>query len=40
LGAWYHPPGIPPPLDGSGPYRYEPRQDVDPMPDYENMLTD
>ena len=25
---------------GSGPYTYEPCDDVDPTPDYENVLTD
>ena len=34
LGAWHDPP------DGSGPYTSEPCEDVDPMPDYENVLTD
>jgi hypothetical protein len=36
VGAWHDPP----PPDGSGPYTYEPCEDVDPMPDYENVLTD
>ena len=40
LGAWHDPPPRPPPTDGSGPYTYEPCEDVDPMPDYENVLTD
>ena len=40
LGAWHDPPPRPPPPDGSGPYTYEPCEDVDPMPDYENVLTD
>ena len=40
LGAWHDPPPRPPPPDGSGPYTYEPCLDVDPMPDYENVLTD
>ena len=40
LGAWHDPPaGLPPP-GASGPYTYEPCDDVDPMPDYENVLTD
>jgi len=39
LGAWHDPPPTPPPPDGSGPYTYEPCEDVDPMPDYENVLT-
>ena len=33
------PPGVPRP-DGSGPYTYEPCEDVGPTPDYENVLTD
>ena len=40
LGSWHDPPPRPPPLDSSGPYTYEPCEDVDPMPDYENVLTD
>ena len=40
LGAWHDPPPRPLPPDGSGPYTYEPCDDVDPMPDYENVLTD
>jgi len=50
LGAWHDPPacrslgpgrpaGLPPP-GAPGPYTYEPCDDVDPMPDYENVLTD
>jgi hypothetical protein len=50
LGAWHDPPaclpqprrrqtGLPPP-SATGPYTYEPCRDVDPMPDYENVLTD
>ena len=40
LGAWHDPPaGLPPP-GASGPYTYEPCDDVDPSPDYENVLTD
>jgi hypothetical protein len=50
LGAWHDPPaclpqprrrqaGLPPP-GSSGPYTYEPCDDVDPSPDYENVLTD
>jgi hypothetical protein len=44
------PPGLPqasaqagrpgPPQAPQGPYTYEPCGDVDPMPDYENVLTD
>ena len=40
LGALHDPPPRPPPPDGSSPYIYEPCLDVDPMPDYENVLTD
>ena len=40
LGAWHDPPARPPPLDGSGLYTYEPCDDADPMPDYENVLAD
>ena len=32
--------GRPPPGRVSGPWTREPCQDVDPMPDYENVLTD
>lgn len=40
LGAWHDPPPRPPPQRVPGPYTYEPCDDVDPMPDYENVLTD
>jgi Putative transposase len=40
LGAWHDPPPRPPPNGPPGPYTYEPCDDVDPMPDYENVLTD
>ena len=40
LGAWHDPPPRPPPQDLPGPYTYEPCDDVDPAPDYENVLTD
>jgi hypothetical protein len=40
LGAWHDPPPRPPPPGTLGPYSYEPCGDVDPMPDYENVLTD
>ena len=50
LGAWHDPPACrglgegrpprPPPNGLLGPYTYEPCDDVDPMPDYENVLTD
>ena len=34
------PPPRPPPQGLPGPYTYEPCDDVDPAPDYENVLTD
>ena len=40
LGAWHDPPASPPTHCPPGPYTYEPCDDVDPMPDYENVLTD
>lgn len=40
LGGWHDPPTRPPPAAVLGPYTYEPCEDVDPMPDYENVLTD
>jgi hypothetical protein len=40
LGAWHDPPPRPPPQGVRGPYTYEPCDDVDPTPDYENVLTD
>ncbi|HPC62329.1 MAG TPA: transposase [Verrucomicrobiota bacterium] len=40
LGAWHDPPPRPPPQGVPGPYTYEPCDDVDPTPDYENVLTD
>ena len=40
LGLWCGPPsGRPPPRKASGTWTREPYQD-DPMPDYENVLTD
>jgi hypothetical protein len=40
LGAWHDPPArLSPPGDRS-PYTCEPCDDVDPTPDYENVLTD
>jgi hypothetical protein len=40
LGAWHDPlAGLSPPGDG-GAYTYEPCDDADPTPDYENALTD
>jgi hypothetical protein len=40
LGAWHDPPaGLSPPGD-EGSYTYEPPDDADPTPDYENALTD
>ncbi len=40
LGAWHDPPARLPLPDAPGPYTYEPCDDADPMPDYENVLTD
>ena len=40
LDAWHDPPPRPPPSAVPGPYTYQPCDDVDPMPDYENVLTD
>jgi hypothetical protein len=43
LGHWTEPQPLPqarPPPGASGSWAYEPCQDVDPMPDYENVLTD
>jgi hypothetical protein len=50
LGAWHDPPACrslgagrptrPPPKALPGQYTYEPCDDVDPTPDYENVLTD
>jgi hypothetical protein len=40
LDAWHDPPAGLYPLAASGPYIYEPCGDVDPMPDYENVITD
>jgi hypothetical protein len=40
LGAWHDPPPKPLPQGVPGPYSYEPCDDVDPTPDYENALTD
>jgi hypothetical protein len=40
LGAWHEPPPRPPPSALPGPYTYEPCDDVDPGPDYEDVLTD
>jgi hypothetical protein len=37
--AWHDPPPRSPPPNGSGPYTYEPCDDVDPTPDNENALT-
>jgi hypothetical protein len=40
LGAWHDPTaGLSPP-GAEGPYTSEPCEDVHPMPDYENVLTD
>ncbi|HEV2210221.1 MAG TPA: hypothetical protein VG167_15695 [Verrucomicrobiae bacterium] len=40
LGAWHDPPPQPPLEELPGPYTFEPCDDVDPTPDYENVLTD
>jgi hypothetical protein len=40
LGVWHDPPPRPPPQGLPGAYTYEPCDDVDPAPDYENVLTD
>jgi len=40
LGAWHDPPPRPPPQGPPAPYTYEPCEDVEPTPDYENVLTD
>jgi len=39
LGAWHDPPSAGPPAGFPGPYTHEPWPD-DPMPDYENVVTD
>jgi hypothetical protein len=39
LGAWQDPPARLPAPGATGPYTYEPCDDVDPTPDYENVLT-
>jgi hypothetical protein len=40
LGAWRDPPADLSLPGATGPYTYEPCGDVDPTPDYENVLTD
>ena len=40
LGAWHDPPARQPAPGAPGPYTYEPCDDVDPTPDYENVLID
>jgi hypothetical protein len=40
LGACHDPPARPSPPGASGPYSHEPRDNVNPMPDYENAPTD
>ena len=40
LSAWHDPPPRPPPQGLPRPYTCEPCGDVDPTPDYENVLTD
>ena len=39
LSPRHNPPARPPPSGDSGPYTYEPCDDMDPAPDYENALT-
>ena len=34
LGVWHDPPASPPPPGASGPYTYEPCDEVAPAPDY------
>lgn len=40
LGAWHDRPLRPAPQVNPGPYTYEPCDDVEEAPDYENVLTD
>jgi hypothetical protein len=40
LGAWHNPPACLPLSVLPGTYTYEPYDDVDPGPDYEDVLTD
>ena len=40
LGAWHDPPPRPPPPGAPGALHLRTVHDVDPMPDYENVLTD
>ena len=40
LGVWHDPPAAASRTSAPGPHTYEPCDDVDPMPDYENVLTD
>jgi hypothetical protein len=40
LGASHHPPTRPPPQGVPRPYSYEPCDEVEPTPDYENVLAD
>jgi len=40
LGAWHDLTACPPSHCPPGPYTYEPCDDVAPLPDYENVLTD
>jgi hypothetical protein len=40
LGDWHDPPASLPAPGATGPYTYEPCEDVDTIPDYENVLTD
>ena len=40
LGVWHDPPARLPAPGAPGPYTHEACDDVDPTPDYENVLTD
>ena len=40
LGGWHDPPSRPTSPGAPWPYTYEPCDDVDPMPDDENVITD
>ena len=40
LGVWHDPPPRPPPQAVPGPYTYEPCDDGDLKPEYEDALTD
>ena len=40
LGVWHDPPGEPSARAAPGSWTYEPCDDVDHTPDYENVITD